>query len=169
MGLVIPNPQGALAVLLDASGHGLEAYAVAQKARQTVLANAHLSPSDLLWALDDCLQHSIGAAAAVARWQHDQLEFCAIGNVNARLILASHPQTLKVKVGVLGLRMRTPDPQRLSFPTGACLVMHTDGVSLPDSVPRGHAKVLAQSLVEQYGSQHDDASVLVLQRPRRAL
>jgi len=169
MGLVIPIDQGFLAVLLDASGHGLAAYAVAQKARHTLLENTHLAPADLLRALDNSLKNSIGAAAAVARLQHDRLEFSGIGNVNARLVVDSQQQALKVKVGVLGWRMRTPETQVLDFPANACLVMHTDGVSLPDSLPRGSAKSLAQSLVDLHGSEHDDASVLVLQRQRKVV
>ena len=169
MGLVVPLAQGALAVLLDASGHGLDAYAVAQKARRTILSNSHLAPANLLLALNDALQSSIGAAAAVASLQDEQLAFSGIGNVNARLIVASHQQALKVKTGVLGLRMRTPETQTLPFPIGACLVMHSDGVALLDHVPRGNAQAIAQSLVEQLGSPHDDASALVLQRLGRVL
>ena len=63
--------------------------------------------------------------------------------------------------------MRTPETQVLDFPANACLVMHTDGVSLSDSLPQCSAKTLAQSLVDLHGSEHDDASVLVLQRQRK--
>ncbi len=169
MGLVMPTLKGVLVALLDAAGHGLEAYAVAQKARQVLLENAHLSPADLLRAIDHKLQGSIGAAAAVAKLEADQLAFCGIGNVNGRLIVGAHQQPLKVKVGVLGWRMRTPETQWVDFSHNACLVLHTDGVTLPERVNRGGAQAMAQALVEQHGSFHDDASVLVLQRQSKVV
>jgi hypothetical protein len=35
-GMVIPRPDGALVVLIDATGHGLSAYAIAQKAKALI-------------------------------------------------------------------------------------------------------------------------------------
>ena len=44
-GIVIPaGDDGALAVLIDAAGHGLAAYVVAQKARETVYAHPDAEP-----------------------------------------------------------------------------------------------------------------------------
>ena len=55
-GLVIPREDGALAVLIDASGHGLAAYAVAQKARKTVLNSLSDRPDTLLFEIHEALK-----------------------------------------------------------------------------------------------------------------
>jgi hypothetical protein len=42
------------------------------------------------------------------------------------------------------------------------LLLHTDGVSTPNSIPRGSARTIARTLVEENGSMQDDAAVLAL-------
>lgn len=157
-GLVIPLEDGALTALIDASGHGLAAYVVAQKARAVVLDNATLEPDALLYLLDKALTGTVGAAVSIARIRGNTLDFAGVGNVCARI---DH-YSLNVKVGVVGYRMRKPSVITLPFPTNAWFIMHSDGVSSPDAIPPGNAQAIVRSLVDMNGSEHDDASAVAL-------
>ena len=157
-GLVIPSDDGALVALIDASGHGLSAYAVAQKARAVVLQHPLAQPLALLKLLDEGLRGSDGAAVSIARIHGETLTFAGVGNVAARV----DTQRLTTQNGIVGHRMRTPALIEVPFPHGSWLLMHTDGIATPGHIPPGTAQTVVQTLVETHGSDTDDASALAL-------
>lgn len=163
MGLVIPFEDGAFAALVDATGHGLPAYAVAQTARRTILESASYRPDLLLNELDEALAGTIGAAISLARIYHDHIEFAGVGNVNAMV----GGQSLLVRTGIVGQRMRTPHVVHVDFPTDTWLMMYTDGLSRPKSIPAGNAATASGLLIETASLDHDDAGILLArwQRP----
>ncbi len=158
-GIVIPaGDDGALAVLIDAAGHGLAAYVVAQKARETVYAHPDAEPDELLQRLDERLRGTTGAAVSIGRLRGRELSFAGVGNVQASVSL----RPLLVRVGIVGVRMRQPKVVRVALEEKAWFIMHTDGVSSPDALSGGSAKTVAAALVEKFGSMSDDAAVLAL-------
>ena len=159
-GAVLPTRDGALAVLVDAAGHGLAAYAVAQKARAAIYENQNSHPDALLLAIDHALKKTDGAAIALAHLVDPFLYFVGVGNIQASV--GGRP--LVSRTGIVGLRMRQPRIVETRLETGAWLLMHTDGVAPPTSLPAGSAKSAAIALVEAFGSVHDDATVLLLRR-----
>jgi hypothetical protein len=156
--MVLPSEDGALVALIDATGHGLTAYAVAQTARKTLLQSSSREPDALLQELDAALAGSIGAAISVAHIRLHELSFAGVGNVSASVGL----RPLLVRAGVVGLRMRKPNVVRVRFEAGSWLLMHTDGVSQPRTIPVGSAETAARALVEGHGSHHDDAAVVLV-------
>lgn len=161
-GLVIPSEDGALAALIDAAGHGLSAYAVAQQARETILQYSDLEPDALLRTLDQALTGTIGAAISIARIRAHTLWFAGIGNVCARV----GEQHLRVQDGQVGRLRRTPHLVSMPLPTNTWLVMHTDGVSHHGPLHGSHANALAKTLVTTWGKTSDDASALVMRWQR---
>lgn len=157
-GVFVAHEDGALVALIDASGHGLSAYPVAQKARSIIKSHAHLEPDALLTLLDEGLKGTVGAAISIARIRKDTLTFAGIGNVSARI----DAMRLVTNAGILGCRMRTPHVARMAFPCGAWLLMHTDGITSPSSIPPGNASAVAEALINTLGTETDDASVLAL-------
>lgn len=157
-GIVVPSADGALAVLIDAAGHGLAAYAVAQKARAAIFENPAAEPDDLLHILNGVLKNTTGAAISIARLRGDMLSFAGIGNVAASI----GPQPLLVRFGVVGLRMHQPKLVHATLPKNTWFMMHTDGLSHPKSIPPGNAKIAATTLIETHSSGSDDAAVLLL-------
>jgi len=157
-GVVVPLDDGALVALIDASGHGLTAYAVAQTARKTLLHAMSSEPGAVLRALDAALAGSIGAAVSVARIRGRKLEFAGVGNVEASVGL----RPLSVRAGVVGQRMNSPQVVTVPFEPDTWLLMHTDGVSSPRGIPGGSAETAARALVEAHGSLHDDAGVVLV-------
>jgi hypothetical protein len=158
VGVVLPNEDGALVALIDATGHGLTAYAVAQTARKTLLRASTREPDVILQELDTALAGSIGAAISVASIRLRELAFAGVGNVSASVGL----RPLLVRAGVVGRRMRKPNVVRVTFEPNNWLLMHTDGVSQPRTIPTGSAETAARTLVEEHGSQHDDAGVVLV-------
>ena len=157
-GMVIPRPDGALVVLIDATGHGLSAYAIAQKAKALIQSNAHCAPHELLMHLDQGLRGTDGCAAAVAQIEGQTLSFAGIGNIGVRL----NQKHIHSRTGIVGQRMRSPELTHHAFPVGSCLVMHTDGVSTPSEIPMGSPRSIVRKLVESRGSMLDDASALAI-------
>ena len=157
VGLVLPREHGAIAALIDAAGHGLQAYSVAQTARRTLLQSEESEPEKLLYMLDDVLKNTIGAAISVARIGTGTVEFAGVGNVEASIDLSP----LLIRTGIVGQRMRRPRVVTTSFGPNQWLLMHTDGVSSPRALPTGNADTVARKLVDTYGSLHDDAGVLL--------
>ena len=156
-GMVRSMGEGYLVAMVDATGHGLDAYAVAQKARHALAATKHTDPERILRDLDDVLRGTIGAAISVARLLPDEVIFSGVGNVSG--FVGDRP--LLVRTGVVGPNMRTPTAQRVELKSGTWLMMHTDGVKRPPEIPRGSAETAVRSIMEKYGGTHDDASVLL--------
>lgn len=159
-GAVIPADDGALAVLVDAAGHGLTAYVVAQKVRASIYEHKGARLDALLLAIDQSLKNTDGAAISLAFLSDSHLCFVGVGNIQASV--GGRP--LVSRAGIVGLRMRQPRLIETRLEPGAWFLMHSDGVSSPTSIPAGSAQSVAASLVEKFGSFHDDASVLLLRR-----
>jgi Stage II sporulation protein E (SpoIIE) len=164
-GVIVPNEEGALVALVDATGHGLMAYGVAMKARATILSHTEAAPDELLLLLDKELRGTDGAAISIVRVRGHQIEFSGIGNVSVRV----NEQQFLPKIGIVGYRMRTPVLSRAKLPRGSWLLLHTDGVSTPGALPRGSARTVARALVEECGSMQDDAAVLALRWQEKIL
>jgi len=143
--------------MIDASGHGLAAYVVANAARQAAMRSVEDSPDRMLLEIDEALRSSIGAAVSIARIRKDSIDFAGVGNVKASVNLSP----LMSQPGVVGLRMRSPKVVTAPFGPDRWLLMHTDGVSTPRSLPNGSAESVARKLVDAHGSSLDDAGVLL--------
>jgi len=157
MGVFIPLNDGALATLIDASGHGLAAYKVSQVSRNTILNSSSREPVALMNELNIALRGSIGAAIAIARIFPEKIEFSGVGNVRASIDL----KPLISTPGVVGIRMRAPKIETTRFTFNKWFLMHTDGLAHPKSIPGGNAETASKFLVEANASDHDDAGVLM--------
>ena len=163
LGLVVPLDGGALAALIDASGHGLASHAVALAARKVIAASADESLEAIFARLDAALSGTVGAAISIARVTGAGVTFAGVGNVAAYVDL----KPLATRLGVVGQHPRPPPLAKSALPPDAWLLMHTDGVRTPDAVPRGAAATAAAALVRSHGHLHDDAAVLLLRWRRR--
>lgn len=157
MGVFIPLEDGALTALIDASGHGLAAYQVAQTARNTILNSSSYEPLVLMTELDYALRGGIGAAVAIARVYYDRIEYSGVGNVRTSVDL----KPLISDPGVVGLRMRKPKKVTIGFAQNSWLLMHTDGIKRPSSILNGTAESATKLLIETCASDLDDAGVLL--------
>jgi hypothetical protein len=156
-------------LMLDATGHGKEARAVAEIAERTFATATLDEPTAFLALLDDRLRGTRGAAAALARLDlaKRQLTYAGIGNTSARVI-GARETGLVCRDGTLGQRFRTPTAQSVDLRSKDLLVMHSDGISgrfsgetLADFLTRPVEQV-ATALLERYGKAHDDTACVVV-------
>lgn len=153
--VVLERDDGAMVTVIDATGHGLTAYAVVVEARRTLHRLSSDDPAEILNALDAALRGGPGAAISVVRVYEERVVFAGVGNVRG----AVGDNALAPRPGVVGVRMRTPHLHTHSLPPDRWLLLHTDGVAAPREIPRGSAETVARAVVHAHGSDHDDAAV----------
>jgi len=155
----------------DGLGHGPEARLAADKALELLRSHPDL-PLDVLLSQEDVwLRTTRGTALGVVRLERASrmLEQACVGNVATILCQSGETSALPCTPGALGLRQRVPVKwrgQQARLPEESLLVMHTDGLASRTTVEdpvlvRSHPIVVAHSLLQRFGKEHDDALVLV--------
>jgi serine phosphatase RsbU (regulator of sigma subunit) len=179
MVVVIDRGTQVLLAVIDATGHGPGAHALALDLAARLRSGFEASddPGDVAVLLHDLHQASIGTAGAAAGLcvldtERALLRYLAVGNVRAA-VLGSERFTGVSRDGVLGRRWPTPFVQQATLRRGDHLLVWTDG--LPEALARhlahrleaaestGPAETvdLADELLQSHGKPHDDAACLV--------
>jgi anti-sigma regulatory factor (Ser/Thr protein kinase) len=175
----VSEKDGRLAVLVvDGLGHGPEA---AKAARAALTAFAGTDPVRLTaggsaGAVLDIHAAMLGTRGGVLGLcvldpDDGRIAYTGVGNVTGRVLTRSTGRHLLTHPGMLGTRMRPPQPRTdvQPWPSGACLVMASDGVRTQwDLGPYPgllghHPTVVAATLHRDLARGTDDATVLVVQ------
>ena len=169
LAMVLEREDYTVLAVIDALGHGAEASQVAQRAGQIVAASDTRETMDIIMALQDGLKGSVGAAAGIAIFEQGSasLRFCGVGNTVAR-VFGREEQRFVSSPGILGEQIRTPSEQRLALAADDLFVLYSDGIrerfgasDYPQMRYQG-AQHVANTLLERFGKDHDDASCVVL-------
>jgi negative regulator of sigma-B (phosphoserine phosphatase) len=149
--------------VVDALGHGRHAARVAAAAAR-YLQSAPLTGGALrvMEGLHECLRATRGAAALICIVSANELEGCAVGNVEMRCEHARVP--IMLTPGILGGRLKRPRAFGGTLPIKDRLVIFTDGVSARFSLRDVHGLSPAdacRAILERGRRTHDDATVLV--------
>lgn len=156
-------------MILDATGHGTEAHAVAETAERVFGASELGDPAAFLALLDERLRGTRGAAAALVSLDlvERRLTYAGVGNTSGRLL--GHADVhLVCRDGILGQRFRNPKTRSMDLWPNDLLLLHSDGISGRFSVetfadlPKGEVRQLATRLLDRYGKMHDDAGCAVV-------
>ena len=160
-----------LSVLLaDGLGHGLQAHEAARAAIDTLQAHPQAEPEALVQACHATLACTRGAAVAVARLtaSGERGAFAGVGNIVARVVAPGANRHLASYNGTVGHTLHRLKEFTFSWPTGALLVLHSDGLgthwdlsTYPGLVTR-HPALIAGVLYRDYDRGRDDVSVVVL-------
>lgn len=158
-----------LLALVDVSGHGDQAGALADQISQHLTVHALCDTHELMARLHELLRGTQGAAVALVHvnLMTAQADFCAVGNVNACRVVGERWKPI-AKDGVLGQRLPTLLRQSTQLRNGDLILMWTDGVSelaaRRFAAKNGHqaTEKLAVDLVTALGRPFDDASCMVL-------
>ena len=110
----------------------------------------------------------VGAAGfAIFEQGGASLRFCGVGNTVAR-VFSRDEQRFVSSPGILGEQIRTPSEQRLALAADDLFVLYSDGIrerfeasDYPQMRYQG-AQHVANTLLERFGKDHDDASGVVL-------
>src|SRR5262249_9106919 len=97
----------------------------------------------------------------------NRMEFASVGNIEARVCGSPERVALVVRRGILGLEALHIRTQECEWQSDWTLVLHTDGLrsrwqcSDFAGLHRDPAKLVAERLMRQLATGHDDATVLV--------
>ena len=169
--VVQQSTNGILIALVDGSGHGAEAAAVARIAASTLEAHAWESPIALLLRCHDELKGTRGAVMTLAfiHLRDRTLTWIGVGNVEAVLFHEpgaepARPDRALLRNGVIGYRLPTLRAEVLPLRPRDTLVIVTDGIR-PDFdqglVLGDDPQVIANGILTKHFSRGDDALVLV--------
>jgi phosphoserine phosphatase RsbX len=166
---VVETEGSTLVAAIDGLGHGPEAAAAAETAREAIRECPGYPLPDLFELLHERLKRSRGVVVTLVRvWPgRDELEWAAVGNVEARVLpadLGEPAHAVLSRGGVVGHQMPAIAPGRVAAARGALLVLATDGVDpgFADALDRTRPPAeIARMLLENHGRDSDDALVLV--------
>ncbi|MFC7549200.1 SpoIIE family protein phosphatase [Plantactinospora sp. GCM10030261] len=153
----------------DGLGHGPLAAAASQEARRAFLTGPAASPAGMVEHLHKSINHTRGAALAVAEPDAAAgvLRYAGLGNIAGSVVTESSRRGLVSLPGIAGHQRRQVREYEYPYPAGAVLVMHSDGVvdrwqavDYPGLLGRAPL-VVAATILRDSGVRRDDACVLV--------
>ncbi|MEU1689409.1 SpoIIE family protein phosphatase [Micromonospora sp. NPDC005707] len=154
----------------DGLGHGPLAAAATGAALAAFRTAPAGSPATVVQHLHRAMSHTRGAALAVAEPDpvSGLLRYAGLGNIAAMIVAAGERRRALVSLpGIAGHQRPSVREYDYPFPSGATLVMHSDGVvdrwDLADYPGLGGRAPLlvAATLLRDAGIRRDDACVLV--------
>ena len=171
---VAPGPARSALLVVDGLGHGPSAAAAAQAAVEAFRRAPNRTPIELVEALHPALRRTRGAAAAVLELDREQrvVRYAGVGNIAASITSAGESglvsRSLVSMPGTLGHSVRKFHDFEYPWPSGATVVMHSDGLSASwrlDASPglaSRHPAVIAGVLHRDHARGTDDETVLVV-------
>ena len=160
------DPGRTLFAVIDGLGHGGGAHESASRAVETLAASTETdSPVALLEKCHVALRGMRGAAAAILSISGTAGLFSGIGNIEVssksqnKLNLLSYP-------GIVGRKIRKSREFEFVVSKGDVIALFSDGISKRislDSVNNPEAlQDRADSLLKEYGRDHDDCTLLLI-------
>jgi hypothetical protein len=161
---------GVTLTVVDGLGHGPLAAEAADLAVRAFEGHVAARPRDVLEAMHVALHGTRGAAAAVAELdrEHQLLTFAGVGNISGAVISAGTMRSMVSHNGIVGQVMPNLQEFTYPWPTGALVVMHSDGVTPHwnlDAYPglaHRHPTLIAAVLYRDFTRGRDDATVVVV-------
>ena len=163
-------------LVVDGLGHGPNAAVAARTAADVFAANPSVTPAALMQLCHGALVTTRGAAGAAARVEPAKMQgsFAGVGNISCRVETSGERRQLVSHSGTLGHVMRRLQEFEFAFPTGALLILHSDGLTSRwscDDYPglmNKHAGLIAGVLYRDHDRGSDDVTVVVLKNMARA-
>jgi len=168
--LVEPSGDYRTVLVVDGLGHGPNAARAARAATDAFAAHPAATPAALMQICHGALAATRGAAGAAARFAtvKSQGTFAGIGNISCRVEWSGERRQLVSHSGTLGHVMRRVQEFEFSFPAGALLILHSDGLvshwvttDYPGLASK-HAGLIAGVLYRDHDRGSDDVTVVVL-------
>ena len=172
IGFVRSNGERALAVAVDALGHGADAAHVAAAAEAHLRAAADSPLEGMMRDCHEALRATRGAAVCLAQLDaaSNTLSWLSVGNIQGVHVSIDRNglpeyESLIMRGGVVGDRLPELRTSRASLKPGDMLVLATDGIGFGwyGEYRAGISPVeLADSLMRKHCHGNDDAMVLVV-------
>lgn len=156
--------------LADGLGHGQFAHEAAQAAMASVQRQPVNAPlPDIIAQCDEDLRSTRGVAMGLAMIDPTTrtVSFCGVGNIRALLINSTHHRRFTCGYGIVGAGFKNLFIDTQSLLPGDLLIMASDGLPehfvVSDALSEGflNAQHLAETLLQEWAVETDDAAVLV--------
>jgi anti-sigma regulatory factor (Ser/Thr protein kinase) len=157
-------------MLVDGSGHGIEAARAAETAMRTFAQNADAACEDLVERMHRALATTRGGALAVARIDTAArvVRFVGVGNISAVLVNAGKPRHMVSHNGTAGHLAPRIREFTYEFTGDPLVILHSDGLtsrcdiaSYPGLAAQ-HPSLIAGVLLRDHRRGRDDASVVAM-------
>lgn len=168
--ILADHPQGLLAGLVDVSGHGTEAHALACRIKQSAENHGGARIEKILKRLHQEFHGSRGAAIGLTLLDHTRMTmtFAGVGNINVWRFGQDRWRGVS-RDGIIGQIMHSIYVQEVDLHSGDLVVLTSDGIS---ETTTGHLKEidrhgmraqdLSDLILRMAGKNHDDASCLIV-------
>jgi len=164
------TPNRTAILVVDGLGHGVLAATAASEAVRVFRQYVGSDPADIVHALHAALRPTRGAAAAVAVIDHSArvLRFAGIGNIAGTVVALGLRQGLVSLNGTVGHSVRKVQTFDYVWPTGARLILHSDGLGTQWDLGRypglavRHPALVAGVLYRDFRRNRDDVTVLAV-------
>jgi anti-sigma regulatory factor (Ser/Thr protein kinase) len=161
---------GPTLLLVDGSGHGVEAARAAEVAGQAFAAHAGGSCVDIIGALHRALAPTRGAAVAVARIDMAArlVRFVGVGNISGLLVHANGSRHMVSHNGTAGHLAPRIREFTYEFADEPLVILHSDGLATRWDIAAypgltvQHPSLVAGVLLRDHRRGRDDASVVAM-------
>ena len=171
--VIVTRGHRLLVGVIDGVGHGGLAHVASSTARRYVEGHADQPLEAIMRGTARACRGTRGVVMALARldWRAETLEFCSIGNIEARVEGGPKPESFIVRRGILGVN--SPEARATMQPMDrrSVLVMHSDGVAThwehgsAERLLALPASEAAAGILARYARETDDATVIVVKGP----
>lgn len=129
--IIVAGERGPAVVIVDGLGHGDLAHEASAAGLEVCRRNAGASPIALMEAMHAALRPTRGAAAAVAEIDAGTrtLRMSGLGNISCSVVSTEGSKSLASMSGIVGHESRRFQEFSAPFPSGASLVMFSDGIA----------------------------------------
>lgn len=155
--------------IIDALGHGAEAYEVAKLALEYLKQNCTTDPASDIMQVHLLLQQTRGAVIGLCTLnkKNCELKTCGVGNITTR-VLGSDSKKIFYRDGIAGYSLPSMTNQIIQIYTGDIILLYSDGVKenfdlieVPD-ITRKSSEDISKILMNNYSKKNDDASILTV-------
>src|SRR5262249_26375652 len=159
-----------LVFVADGLGHGVAAAEASGRAAEVFRTHERLAPAEIVERMHDPLRATRGAAVAVTELDagHGVVRFAGVGNIAGTVLSNGTTRSLVSHHGTLGHNVRRIAEFQYPWPSGALLVLNSDGLLSGwtlDRYPglaRRHPVLVAAVLYRDFRRGRDDTTVVVV-------
>jgi anti-sigma regulatory factor (Ser/Thr protein kinase) len=168
------TPGRSIIAVMDGLGHGPLAAESARRVIEVFLDDPSQSPAETIRRSHPALHRMRGVAMAIAEVlpQRGEVRYAGIGNISGVILAAGASHSMVSRYGIVGQEIRKIQEFTYDWPTGAVLIMHSDGLmsrwSLEDypGLAARDPAVIAGVLYRDFSRRRDDVTVVVAAEPR---
>jgi anti-sigma regulatory factor (Ser/Thr protein kinase) len=159
-------------IVADGLGHGPDAATASMEAIRVFRKSLSLAPADIVAEIHAALRSTRGAAVAVAALDPNRKEirYAGVGNIAGSIVSATETRSMVSHNGTVGHEVRKIQEFQYDWPTGALVIMQSDGLQThwridryPGLVMRDPA-LIAGVLYRDFTRGRDDVTVLAVRQ-----